>query len=157
MIMNPAKASFNPNKHSIYTPINENKYVDKDVIICKSSWELAFCQWCDNNDNILRWGSETIAVPYFDPVKRKQRRYFPDFTILLRDVNGNINKYIVEIKPYKETILPIKGNKKENTYLYEFYTYQTNVAKWKSAVAFCKKYGFEFKILTEKDIFKIKK
>jgi hypothetical protein len=154
--LNSAKNAFNPNKHTVYTPINEKKYVDKDLIICKSSWETSFCKWCDMNDNVIKWSSETLQIPYYDPVKKKMRRYFPDFSLLVKDINNKEHKYIVEVKPYKETIPPTRhGNKKEKTFLYEYFTYQTNIAKWNAAKMFCSKMGAEFKILTEKDIYKI--
>lgn len=154
--MNSAKRTFDPKKHTIYTPINEEKYVDKDPIICKSSWETHFCKWCDSNPNIVKWSSETLQIPYYDMSKKKQRRYYPDFIMAVKDINNKIQTYVVEIKPYKETIPPVRRGKKETSFLYEFYTWQTNVSKWKAADLFCRKKGLIFKIITEKDLFKDK-
>lgn len=153
--MNSAKLGFNPKKHTIYIPVNEGKYVDKDPIVCKSSWEVHFCKWCDSNPNILKWSSESIQIPYYDPIQKKNRRYYPDFSLSVRNTDGRITKYIVELKPYHETIPPTgKGNKKDRTVMYEFCTYQTNIAKWRAAIDFCRKHGFVFKLLTEYDLFK---
>ena len=147
-------STFDPKKHTRYTPINEEKYVGKELPTCRSSWETTFCRWCDNNPSVLKWGSENIQIPYYDPIKRKSRRYFPDFTMVIKDTKGDLKKYLVEIKPYKETIPPTKhGNKKKTTEIYEFCTWQTNVAKWKAAEIFCRKMGIMFKILTERDLF----
>jgi hypothetical protein len=152
--MNSAKRGFNPKKHTIYTPINEEKYVDKDPIVCKSSWEVHFCKWCDSNPNILKWSSEAIQIPYYDPIQKKNRRYYPDFSISVRNADGRITNYIIELKPKSQTDKPINKGKSNKTYLYEFYTYQTNIAKWRAAIEFCRKHGFVFKLLTEYDLFK---
>jgi hypothetical protein len=135
--------------------MNESKYVGKEYPVCRSTWETYFCEWCDKNPNIIKWSSEALQIPYYDPIKKKNRRYYPDFSISVKDVNDNIKNYIIEIKPYKETIPPsAHGNKKDRTVMYEFCTYQTNVAKWKAAQVFCRKHGVIFKLLTEKDLFK---
>jgi hypothetical protein len=148
-------STFNPTKHKRFIPINEDKYIGKDYPVSRSTWEYKVMSWCDSNQSIIKWSSETIQIQYYDPIKKKNRRYYPDLILFIKDINGDIKKYIVEIKPEKETIMPTKiGNKKETTYMYEFCTYQTNMAKWKAAQIYCKKYGYIFKILTEKDIFK---
>jgi hypothetical protein len=147
---------FNPDKHTNYIPINKEKYIGKGPIICRSSWELDFCRWCDANPSILSWNSEGIEIPYYDVVKKKNRRYYPDFTIRVKEVDGTESVYIVEIKPEKETLIPKKGKKKDRTFLYEMVTFQTNVCKWKAAQLFCRKYGYKFKLMTERDLYKEK-
>ena len=146
--------NYNPDKHTVYQPINEEKYVNKDLPIARSTWETSFMKWCDLNPSIVKWSSEALEIPYYDPVKRKNRRYYPDFTIQVKDINESISTWVIEIKPYKETIQPLRGKKKERTFLYEMLTFQTNNAKWQAANMFCKKYGIQFKLLTEKDLFK---
>ena len=63
-------------------------------------------------------------------------------------------KYIVEIKPEKQTKRPDFTNSKcrKATMLYEQMTYITNCAKWEAARSFAKKNNIEFIILTEKDL-----
>ena len=153
--MSYQSSTFDPKRHKRFVPMNENKYVGKDYPVTRSSWETRFCEWCDKNPSVVSWASESIQIPYHDPVSKKDRRYYPDFSMVVKDVDGKLKKWLVEIKPYKETIPPtVHGNKKDRTVMYEFCTYQTNVAKWKAAQIFCRKYGIEFKILTEKDLFK---
>lgn len=152
--MSYQNVTFNPKKHTRYVPINEDKYIGNDYPVARSSWEYKYMQWCDTNPNIIKWGSESIQIPYYDPVKKANRRYYPDFTMAVKDVDGNIKKYVVEIKPEKETIPPnTKGNKRDRTVMYEFLTWQTNLAKWKAAEIFCRQHGLTFRILTEKDLF----
>jgi hypothetical protein len=152
--MSYQSATFKFGKHKIYQPLNEDKYIGKDLPVARSSWEFKYMEWCDKNPNILKWGSESLQIPYFDNIKKKHRRYYPDFTMLVKDTNGDVKKYIIEIKPYSQTIPPTThGNKKDRTVMYEFVTYQTNVAKWNAAQLYCRQHGFIFKILTEHDLF----
>ena len=43
---------------------NPNKYNGSHPIIFRSSWEYSVMKWLDENLNILKWGSETVIVPY---------------------------------------------------------------------------------------------
>ena len=41
---------------SKFKPSNPQKYQgDPENIICRSSWERKFCNYCDTNPNILKW------------------------------------------------------------------------------------------------------
>lgn len=135
-----------------YSPRNPQKYRGKYPIHYRSSLELNFCRFCDNQPNILYWGIESAIVPYYDRVRKTQRNYLIDFTMYVKDKTGQVKKYYIEIKPQSQTLPPVKGKKKESSYLYECITYATNIAKWESALKFAKSKGAEFKIITEKDI-----
>jgi len=138
---------------SRYQPSYPNKYQgDPNNIICRSSWERVFCRWCDLNENIIAWGSEEIRIKYYDPVRKKVRTYFPDFIIKVKESNGQIKKYIIEIKPKKQTLPPKKPSRTTKSYINEVYTYVTNEAKWKAAEEFCKDHQIEFKIITEDEL-----
>ena len=152
--MSYQSSTFDGKKHTRYTPLNEEKYIGKELPVCRSSWENTFCHWCDTNPDIVKWGSEALQIPYYDPIKKKNRRYFPDFLLRIKDKDGKETNHLVEIKPYKETIPPVitKG-KSEKTIIHEATAYITNQAKWKAAITHCKKHNLEFKILTEKDLF----
>ena len=134
-----------------FNPQNPEKYKgDSNNIVYRSSWELKFMRYCDRREDIIEWGSEEFFIPYFDPTTEKVRRYFPDFYIKLKDKDGNIKKYIIEIKPKKQTVKPQNTKRKQNkTYINEVLTYEKNMAKWKAADIFCKKNLLEFKIITE--------
>ena len=154
LLMNIMKRTFDPQKHILFTPMNQNKYRGELPLIVRSSWEHNFCKWCDINPSILLWSSESLAIPYYDEIKKKNRRYYPDFIIMVKNKENKEQLYVVEIKPFAQTHPPVRGNKKESTMLNEVITYQTNVAKWKAAEKYCKKYGYNFKILTERDLYK---
>ena len=144
---------FDPKKHKKYLPFNKSKYKSKYVPIARSTWELAFCIWCDKNNAVTSWASEPIEIKY--SFKGKQTIYYPDFIITVKTIQNKLSTYLIEIKPSKETIPPKKTPKKSQlTYLTELNTYNRNIAKWTAARNLCNRKGWHFKILTEKELFK---
>ena len=140
-----------------YQPSFPKKYKGNPTnIVYRSLWERTFMKYCDTNENILEWFSEEIAVPYRSPIDNKIHRYFPDFYIKVKESNGSIKKYIIEIKPKKQTVEPIPQKRKTRGYIYEVYEYAKNQAKWEAAEEWCADRGYEFKVLTEDDLFGVK-
>jgi hypothetical protein len=136
-----------------YSPSFPKKYKgDPTNIIYRSLWERKFMVYCDRNENILEWGSEEIALPYRSPIDGKIHRYFPDFYVKIKESSGQIKKYIIEIKPKKQTIEPEIKKKKTKGYIYEVVEYAKNQAKWKAAKEFCEDRMWEFKIITEDEL-----
>ena len=125
---------------------------DPTKVIYRSLWELKFMKYCDSNTNILEWGSEEMYVWYRSPGDNRPHRYFPDFYIKAKESNGQINKYIIEVKPKKQTAPPAKPKRQTKGYLREAFEYARNQAKWKAANEWCIDRGFEFKVLTEKEL-----
>jgi hypothetical protein len=105
------------------------------------------------NQNILEWGSEEIALPYLSPLDNRIHRYFPDFYIKVKESNGQIKKYMIEVKPKKQTIEPIPQKKRTKGYIYEVMEYAKNQAKWKAAKEFCEDRQWIFKVITEDELF----
>jgi hypothetical protein len=146
------KKTFSKYKQGVYTPSTE-KYKGHSKPIYRSSWELKFFRWCDNNPNVLEWTSESLAIPYTSPLTGRTHRYIVDNTVIIRE-GEKLAKYLIEIKPKKQTMKPKShGNKKESTILYENMAYVKNQAKWAAAAAWCKKRGYKFQILTEEHLF----
>lgn len=136
-----------------FIPKNRGKYIgDYSNIIYRSSYELKFMKWCDLNDSVVRWASEEIVIPYISPVDRKQHRYFVDFFIEVITKNGEIKRYIVEVKPYKYTQPPEIPKRKTKRFISEVKQWGVNTAKWESAKKYAKRKGWEFIVITEKDL-----
>ena len=143
-----------------FRPKNPGKYKgDPSKIIYRSMWEFKFFRYVDEHPDIIWWQSEEVVVPYISPIDGRKHRYFPD-VIVHKKIPGETPKTImIEIKPYKQT-LPPDPRKKNATptgrvsrrYLNEVKTYGINEAKWKAATAFCKAKGWEFIIMTEKEL-----
>jgi hypothetical protein len=136
-----------------FKPSNPSKYKgDPTGIVYRSLWELKFMKYCDLNQNILEWGSEEIALPYLSPLDNRIHRYFPDFYIKVKESNGQTKKYMIEVKPKKQTIEPIPQKKKTKGYIYEVMEYAKNQAKWKAAKEFCEDRQWIFKVITEDEL-----
>ena len=131
-----------------FTPRFPRKYKgDPTNIIYRSSWEYKFMVWADTSTSVQEWASEEIAIPYISPVDGKRHRYFPDFYVKVKG-----KKSLVEVKPLYQTKEPKTQKKINKKYIREVVTYSVNNAKWKAAQKFCKAYGWQFKIVTEKEL-----
>ena len=132
-----------------FIPNNTQKYVgDHRNIIYRSLWELKFMKWCDRNRNIIEWGSEEFFIPYVSPLDNKPHRYYPDFYMKLKDGK----RYVIEVKPKRQCVPPIKGKKQKKTFIREVAEYAKNQAKWKAAKSFCEVRQLTFKVVTEKEL-----
>ena len=108
-------------------------------------------KYCDTHPYILEWGSEEVWIPYKNPLTGRVSRYYPDFYIKVKDKEGRLKKYIIEIKPIKQTKPPDKSKSKKR-YLFEANTYAKNQAKWDAAKKYCRKRQAEFLVFTEKEL-----
>lgn len=136
-------------KQGFFTPQNPKKYKgDVEKIIFRSSWEESFARFLDCNINVLEWSSEEISINYFNPVKKRPARYYPDFWVKYRNKHGEILEELIEIKPYKQVQRPSKRSNK-----YEQVTWFVNMAKWDAAIKFCKGKQIQFRVLTERKLF----
>ena len=133
-----------------FTPTNPQKYAgDPTNIIMRSSWETKFASWCDHNPSVIKWKSEETIIPYRCPLDNKIHRYFVDFQIQVKNKDGLLKSYIVEIKPDKQTKPPVHPGRTTQRYLTEAATFVKNQAKWDAARNWAKDRGYEFLILTE--------
>ena len=139
-----------------YIVKNIDKYLGNKMPTFRSSWEKKFMIYLDSNTNILKWGSEILKIPYTYQLDNKQHNYYTDFYVILKDVTGTIQKYVIEIKPFSQLSKPKKpkiNNKKSmQSYNYKMKTYIKNQNKWKTAIAYCNSKGLKFKILTEHEL-----
>ena len=144
-----------PYKQGIFNPINTHKYRGSTPIVFRSKLELFFFffyRWCDRNDRVLQWGSESIVIPYLSPRDGRMHRYFVDSVLLLRTDDG-VKKFLVEIKPERQTRPPnINSRMSKKSILVEQLNWAVNSSKWEAAKNWCRKNGFEFVILNEKDL-----
>ncbi len=126
----PKKGRF---KRGFYKPLNEDKYIpthnkmSDGVPEYRSSWELKFMQWLDNNPEIIKWASEPFSIAYYSTEDQRIRNYFPDF--YMEYIDGR--KIIVEIKPNAQKVLT------------------RNQEKWAAAEKLCREKELLFVVMTE--------
>jgi len=148
-------------KQGKYLPQNLNKYIGQIPILYRSSWEFAFCKFCDMNDNVVKWSSESLEIPYQitnNIGQTETHRYYPDF--YLEMVNSSDpekhDRLIIEIKPKRETEAPSQPKtqtlKMLENYEYSLKTYKKNLHKWAYTKEWCEKRNLKFIIITEDDL-----
>jgi len=127
---------------------NPDKYVGKRTPLARSSWEFVFMRMLDEHPGVQSWASESIQIPYRDPLTGRSTIYVPDFFICYVDKNGQKHAEVVEVKPANQTFREQVGKSRYNQE-----QYIKNLAKWEAAQAWCKQQGIIFRVINESDIF----
>lgn len=130
-----------------YNITNPAKYVGRGTPRYRSGWEHAFMRFCDTNENIIQWASESINIPYRHPLTGKQTIYVPDFLVVYRTKNNTVKAEVIEIKPSGQSAITENQNSKERAIV------AINYAKWDAAQKWCQRQGLTFRVITEKDMF----
>lgn len=135
-----------------FVPKNPKKYAgDASNIIWRSTWERKVMDWLDQSESVVYWSSEELVIRYYNPIDNKIHRYFPDFIVKVKRKDGTVMTHVLEVKPEYQTKEPVRKRKTQK-FINEYVTYTINQSKWKAATEFCKDRGWEFRILTEKNL-----
>ena len=107
--------------------------------------------YCDDNEAIKKWQSEEKCIWYWDPIQKKNRRYFPDFIIEYERKDGITIQEMVEIKPYRQVFGPPETPKRRTkAWAQQCMTYVVNQANWKAARKYCEDKGMNFRIIRKR-------
>ena len=102
----------------------------------------------DSNTNIIQWASESIRIPYRNPLTGKASSYVPDFLVLYENKYKKQIAELVEIKPKKQSIIESKtANARDRAIV------AVNHAKWAAARAWCSQNGLIFRVINEDALF----
>jgi hypothetical protein len=134
-------------RQGIYTVKNSQKYVGAGQPRYRSGWEMTFMMFLDSNDNIVQWASESIRIPYRNPVTGKQSMYVPDFFVTYRDRNNQTRAELIEIKPKKQSLIESKASDRDRAVV------AVNYAKWDAATKWARRNGLTFRVINEDQIF----
>lgn len=132
----------------IFEVRNPEKYLGNGKPRFRSGWEMTFMMFCDNNNSVIKWASESIRIPYRHPFTGKVTTYIPDFFIVYQNKHGKTIAEVVEIKPKKQSLIESKVASARDKMIVA-----VNHAKWTAANAYCKAQGFSFRVITENDLF----
>jgi len=132
----------------VYQVINTKKYVGQGMPRYRSGWEHSFMRFCDTNDNIMQWASESIRIPYLHPLTGKMTTYVPDFLITYKTRDNTLKAELIEIKPKGQSAIT-EGQKPRDRAVVA-----VNYAKWDAATKWCRNQGLTFRVITEDDMFK---
>lgn len=131
-----------------FVPRNPQKYVGKGNPRYRSGWEFSFFQFCDNNEAVMEWASEAIAIKYRHPITGKITNYVPDVFMRYRTKNNKICTEIIEIKPRKQSLIEGRMTERDRMIV------AINHAKWQAARAWCARAGIVFRVLNEDVMFR---
>jgi hypothetical protein len=126
-----------------------DKYIGKKTPRYRSSWEWAFMRFCDNNPSVTQWASESIQIPYRNPLTGKNTIYVPDFFIVYDSKKQTKVAELIEVKPNNQAKIKNIGKNAQNQA-----AYIVNRAKWEAANKWAKGKGIRFRVITESDMFK---
>lgn len=136
-----------------FHPKNPQKYIGKTPIIYRSSWEFSMMRLFDEHPYVIAWASESISIPYRNPLTGRWSMYIPDFLVVYADKNGSKHAEMIEVKPLKERGAAFGGKNKGRLTERTKYTQVINAAKWQAALEYCAKNGYHFRIASEDEMF----
>ena len=135
-----------------FNPKNPAKYNgDASNIVYRSTWEVRVMKWLDEHPQVVWWCSEELPIPYISPVDNRKHRYFPDFIAKMKQRDGKVMTYVIEVKPEAQTKMPTQKRKTKRM-IQEMATFAVNQEKWRAADIFCQEHGWKFLVLTEKHL-----
>ena len=130
-----------------YTVRNPAKYVGKGTPRYRSGWELTFMMFLDSNDNIVQWASESISIPYRNPITGKSSMYVPDFFVTYRSKDNRTRAELIEIKPKKQSLIESRASDRDRAIV------AVNYAKWDAATKWARRNGLTFRVINEDQIY----
>jgi hypothetical protein len=131
-----------------YRIMNPQKYVGTKSPRYRSSWEFTFMKFCDENDHVMQWASESVSIPYRHPLTGKQTIYVPDFLITYQGSNGRTIAELIEIKPRKQSVIEGKMSERDRAIV------AINYHKWDAASKWARRQGLTFRVLNEDQIYR---
>ena len=133
-----------------FIPKNPQKYFgNPNQIFFRSSWELTVMKFFDSSVSVNRWNSEEFSIPYISPKDARVHQYYPDFMFEMINTSKDVERWIVEVKPLKETSMQFAKS------LHDKVSVAVNEAKWAAAERFCLANNMKFKVITELDIYRM--
>ena len=134
-------------RQGTYLVKNPAKYVGKGTPRYRSGWEMTFMMFLDSNDNVLQWASESISIPYRNPLTGKQSVYIPDFLVMYKGRSNTTVAELIEIKPKKQSLIESKASDRDRAIV------ALNYAKWDAATKWAKRNGLTFRVINEDMIY----
>jgi hypothetical protein len=104
--------------------------------------------FCDTNNHILQWASESVTIPYRHPLTGKMTNYIPDFLITYQGSSGKTVAELIEIKPRKQSVIEGKMSERDRAVV------AVNYAKWDAATKWARRNGMTFRVINEDQIYR---
>lgn len=149
----PERKKSHGTRKGLYKPKNPEKYEGNvNNIVYRSKIELRLMNHLDLHPDVLKWSSEEVVVPYIHPHDGKIHRYFVDFKVERKTKTGKIVTTLIEVKWSTQKVAPKVPKKKTRRYYRELKTWEINSAKWAAAQKLCEAKGWQWAVMTEKNL-----
>ena len=109
-------------------------------------------KYLDSHPSIVKWSSEETVIPYVKPTDGKVHRYYVDFKVTRKLKTGETKTCLVEVKWSTATKPPKVPKRKTRRYFAEQTAWLVNSAKWEEAKKVCERNGWEWFVITEKEL-----
>lgn len=141
-----------------FTPLHPEKYKgDPTKVIFRSSWELRFLKYCDENPRVIEYASEPVGIAYYNPVTKRPATYWIDCYMATLGDDGQVTRWLIEIKPNRYLSPPKPPTrlteKQTLGYARHAKAYIINNAKFEAAREYAALHGMRFGIITENFLF----
>ena len=145
-------------RQGYFKPKNPHKYKgDPTQVIYRSGWEFKFFKFCDEHSMVIEYASEPIGIDYWNPISRKQSKYWIDGYMKTKNKQGTEREWLIEVKPNKYILPPSPPkrmtDKQTLSYVSHAKAYVINTEKFKAARAYAKAHNMKFGIITENFLF----
>jgi len=112
----------------------------------------------DNHPDVLQWVSEPANLIFYqNPFTKREKPYIPDFIVVYRERRSNLPIVeMIEIKP-KDEMPGYQPMLRETVSRFKQGKQVINAAKWKAAMAFCARRGWKFRVVTEDQLFGLRR
>jgi len=151
-------------KQGDYIVKNREKYNGEKNPRYKSNLEERMMWYLDNNQNVIGWGYEKNTIYYKKPIfvnwklhHVEDHRYIIDYWCEVKNKDdGKVTKFLIEVKSHEHTKPPVRPKKMtqkaQRRYMHDCMTYAINQNKWMFAKEYAKTKGWNFVIITDKDL-----
>jgi hypothetical protein len=153
----------------IFTPRNPKKYLGNNInnIIARSSWEWSVMMRFDQGPDVLHWMNESLptnhvhngisGIPYQNPLRPGSWTiYVPDFWVQYIDRHGKQHVEVIEVKPLDEVPVALSGFTGKVSSVKQAKQI-VNAAKFAAGMKYCVERGWQFKFVTENQLFGYKR
>lgn len=140
-----------------YTCLNPSKYIGFKQAFYRSRMEKTLFAKLDQNPKVLRWATELFSISYIFNLDQRKHQYWIDLYYESLNKDGQLEKFIVEIKPISDLSPPKQAKNKTakslKNYNYKMVQYNKNISKWSAATEFSRINNMKFFIMTDGGVF----
>jgi len=92
-----------------------------------------------------------MSIPYMDPIDKRVHQYYIDFWVEMKEKDGHVGRWLIEIKPERNIIIPPEPKNQTasalSNHISQVKRVMKNIAKFQAARNFAKIQNMKFAVL----------